>query len=64
MACISAGRAEDGFEPLSPQNSTGNRILRASNDNLASVAFELGRANRVDATVQEGKDGGGREREG
>lgn len=38
VACIRAGSAGDGFEPLSPQNSTGNRILRASNDNLASAA--------------------------
>lgn len=35
-------------KPLSPQNSTGNRILRASNDNLASVVYELGRRERIE----------------
>lgn len=47
-----------GFEPSSPQNSAGNRILRASNDNLAPVVSE---AREVRANgAQESGGGEGR----
>lgn len=65
---MSGGRAGNGFEPLSPQNSTGNRILRASNDNLASAAFELGRRERIELMLwcergRTGEEGANTERE-
>lgn len=55
-------RGAEGFEPLSPQNSAGNRILMASNDNLAPVVLET-RERIEHARAREDHGEGERERE-